>query len=745
MSTSSTSPETISGGMDERYFPDSNKASLVKNFRYNPDGGWRNDRGWEPLVEYPASPFVATPADIADMTGICRFLAIWTRHKGSEEYYVQEKNGSLFYEFGNIGVASTRRHVLASNRHIPRPDEPGTQLIPYGRFSLLLNGHDAMLKWWGRDVVYPFGFTQVPPTPVCLSVQKDYNQEEGYGDGEGDNNTLTGIAVQFSPNEYLGLGDPTKGSVNFYSYKSTFVTDTGSESPLSGTANVSWIINTDAMAAGGATEANANARKYGVMLNGLEPGPDGTVKRLIYRTKNKKDGITGAGDNYFLCGEIRDNTTRQFLDVKPDNDLVISAPKSTDSITISSSYKYGATWNGSLWLAGGDVLPTKMIYSNSGLPEQFNAFSTFDVGVREGGAITALVPYYDVLLVFRERCIDAVFTNSSGDGYTCTTINQTIGTTATGSISLVPGVGVIFINKDGFYILSGGLRGGASVDVVRASKGIEKELSRVSVNALCRATATYSDREKEYWCHFPVDGDTENTHGAVLNTITKEWSLRGDIDEDHEASFGIWTFTRLATDSSGWIIIGLKPNYFSNFFDTGYGLQVWSARKNWGAEFGIVAQEEGDNFDITWSLKPVGNCIWQSTWNDFGDDSVKKRILSVEVEMLTEGENTIELEWASDYNLDWISAGAVKPQIAEYNGTTNTDPTFDNGANIATWNVSKWQDHKPTRLRWDVKTGLVSYFAFRIKTTNVCNIIKYQTNFIGGTVKTPNVRMPGAS
>jgi hypothetical protein len=738
-------PDVIAGGIDQRYASVANSGTNVQNYRYSPDGGWRKDRGWEPLIKYPTNPsptFTLNAAELAVAKSPCRFLTTWARHGGSEEYYIQERAGILSYTYGNVGDATTAEIVLAKDRHLPRVDEPGTQFIPFGRFALLLNGHDAMLKWWGRAKVEPFGFILPTPTPYCLGVQVDYNRKEDANpDGNNINNNLNAIAVQFSAGSYLGLGDPATGSINAYSYKQTYVTDTGSESPLSDAANVSWTLLATATS-DDPDLVKANARKYGVMVQGLEPGPDGVVARRIYRTKNKKDGLTGAGDVYYFVCQIDDNTTRQYLDCIPDNELVTLAPSQSDSTTITSTYKYGAAWNGSMWLAGGDTVPTQVIYSVQGLPEQFPAFNFFDVGVRDGGHITALFPYYDVLLVFRQKAIDAVFTNAAGDGFTCTTINQSIGTIATNTIRLIPGIGVMFMNLDGVYLITGGMRGGASIEVTDVSFRFEKELSRISKNSLCRATAVYSDREKEYWVHFPVDGQTENTHGAVYSPVVNEWSLR--YAADTESSVSDWRFTQLAVDRTGYIIIGTLPSQTSNNLYPGMGLQVWSARHNAGDSMPYIVFQNVATVLYTGADAPVG--IWQSAWMDFGDDSVKKRVLSVEIETITEGNNEIELLWAADYSSEFVSAGTVAPKIGDYlNGTGPAqDATLTSGPNLATWDVSKWQDHKVTRMRWDVRTGLVSHFAFRVQSANTSTVIKYKVLYVGGSVTTPNTKMPGA-
>jgi hypothetical protein len=133
-------------------------------------------------------------------------------------------------------------------------------------------------------------------------------------------------------------------------------------------------------------------------------------------------------------------------------------------------------------------------------------------------------------------------------------------------------------------------------------------------------------------------------------------------------------------------------------------------------------------------------------WEDFGDDSVKKRILSVEVDALTMGNNPIELQWSQDYRWAWNSAGLVAPQIGDYVGSKEEQPTYSptTGPVVATWDSTYWEDPRVTRLRWDVRTGLVSHFQYQIISSNLMQIVRYQMNFLGSSVKTPNTRMPGA-
>ena len=762
-----TMQDVVAGGVDQRYYPDPNQASNVLNFRYYPNGGWRNDRGWEPLIPYSELPSTTTLATLEDLFAPCRFLQVIQRHQGSEEYYVQERNGNLFYEFGNEGTATTRKYVLATGRNLPKPSDPGTQAIPYGRFTLFMNGYNDMIKWWGREKVNQFGFYQNPPSPTILPVFPQYNKGLSSPAGTFGNTEVKGICIQFEPSDSLGLGDPAPGARSTYSYKVSYVTDTGSESPLSDVASVTWRTFPNSEEP---TDAQlATQKKYAVILTGLDPGHDGVVARRIYRTKNKKNGNDGAGDIFYFLTQIDENTSTSYVDSTPDNQLTIESPSVADSIIINTSYKFGATWNGSLWIAGGEGQPTMIRYSKSGLPEQYGAFDFFDVGVRDGGHITALYPYYDVLLVFRERTIDAVFVNAQGNGYSCTTINKDVGSIATNSIKLIPGQGVMFLNKDGFWLISGGLRGGATIAVTNMSAKIEPEMGRLSKNALSRATAAYSEREKEYWCHYPVDGRTENSRGVSYNITNNSWSFRG-LKEDKSNAQYRWTFSQITVDQSGYFILGTIP--FTEFGGAvtswkgypGVGLQVWSATRNWGSNFTITNLGQG-TYEVARSLVPVGICLWESVWYDFGDDSIKKRINTVELESISEGsrDSGIQLYWSSDWDWKENPAGKVSPLVGEIAYTTSDQWSFQSNTGAtstpppgrpAVWNTTgafgQWEDGRVTRLRWDTRTGLVSWFKFKLETgessagSPIIQISKFQINFIPGTVKTINTRMPGA-
>jgi hypothetical protein len=728
-----SSTEVTAGGVDQNLRPAKNHGSLVENFRNDDDLGYINDRGWEPLLNQPIIAGAVTEASYIETFSPVRFTQVWSRHQDAEVYYMYEKFGKLQYDFGNEGSSTGRNIVLDSNRNIPKVDDPGTQLVPYGRFALVMNGHDRPQKFWGRSIMEPFSWTSAPPAPRPLGVDPSVVAEGGVQSPlDGGSATLkfvTGSTV-------IGMGQTTLGDINLYSYRATFISNTGSESPLSAATSVTWVI-------GGNGSSNYQSYRFAICIQDMPIGPHGTVKRRLYRTKNKRDGQTGAGDVYYLVAEINENVSTFYIDVIPDNQLVTSIDTATFAQPISHGYKYGAAWNNQMWLAGGDANSTRIIFSKPNLPEEFPRFNYFDVGVRQGGAIRALYPYYNSLLVFRERAIDVITVAGVGsDGtpaYTISSLDQNIGTSATNTIQLVPDVGLVFLTRNGFYSITGGLQGGAVHRVQKISDPINKEMKRLTVTALARATAVYSDREKEYWCHYPADGGTENVRGAVLHTRSLQWSLRNSP---------AMKFTGLSVDPNGWIIMGLwnDPTIVKTA-QTGdkTGLQVWSAAPHWGHYLTYVSTSGQGTITYTVSQRPRGTSTWRSIWEDFGDSNIKKQVMHIEVEVVTSGDNEVELFFGRDHEDSYTSAGKVSPQTTENYGTTSSQPVYGPGANAkyaATWDKTKWTDGHVTRMRWDPKSEMCSHFLFELRSSGLFHILAYKIEYRPAGQKTIHQRGP---
>ena len=600
----------LASGMDERSLADRQTFFRLQNVVYNSAlMAWDTLWGWEPL-----RPWASGRAYSSDEATDIYSAACWYKASGRQEFIIQERSITnndaaisgklgLFWE-----LADGTETQLDIVRSYPNSNDPGTQYIPYGRFLIIINGKDAGLKFWGENKTTPFGIQKPPrpqlvgvdPTRACVDSSGNTstnNNGEPNDAGQGialvpnlwyekgewtiggeqykvpSGNTFTALAVQGWPvaKSYYGLGTYETEDRNSYSYKVAWVTDSGSESEASEAATITWQtpIKHDAL---NTNKDNLSPflLKYGVLINKLPIGPDNVVGRRIYRTKNKKDGETGAGDIYYLVAEIQDNITEHYADFIPDNELIFEEPGLTGATTIPSTVKYGTVFDSRLWLAGGDGAESIVYYSEKGQPEQFGGFSFFDVGVRDGGAITGLYAYSNILLIFRERSIDVVVPAAQG-GYSIIQLHPSIGTKATNTIQNVPGVGVMFLSYDGVYLIESRNSDSALPIIKKISSPIQKWFDRLMVSAMPRATAVYSPKWNEYWVHFPSDGSIYANIGAVFHTNLGGWSIRGATTESEA---GYYKFHRLFADRSGNVLIA--PSVYTTGGYGNVGIQIVS-------------------------------------------------------------------------------------------------------------------------------------------------------------------------
>lgn len=715
-------------GLDQRWKGGLGFADEVSNFRIDPDGlGWVCDRGLESWWKYPSNfNYVANGDTIATTMGFkVDALYIWEKSSTGQVYHLIEQNGTLYYFWGNKGQGSVYPNsgyyisdmiVLDRNRHKPKLGDISTQFIPYGNRLLIINGYDKPIWFSGNEDWRDFSFTIPTPTPTITPLQPDYLS---------GSKAETGTAFpNFAENNILGLGS-IDGNRNQYQYCMTYITADGAESPLSSPISMNWTVD---------SSKTAQERKFGLVI-GLPSAPKGAVARRIYRTKNMKTtGVSGSAvAQFYFLKEIEENSSKFFIDVVGDNQLVTLGPDLISSTRINTTYKFGATWNNRIWLSGGDSNPTRIIYSEAGIPEQFPAANFFEIGNTQGGHITAVHAYYNNLLIFRRNAIEII--RSTPQGFTLSTLTNNIGTTASNAIVSVPNLGVAFLNEDGIWLISGGMDGGSIVKVTKISDLLDKELNRLNKAALSKAIGAYSPKERELWIHFPADGSTVPNRGAVLHTDVNQFSQRFDTTGTFAEAFN---FSAMAVDTEGNFIIGTKPTWYNNaippqptgspLLPTSVGyvlgpLVVWSGGNKWGQyAYCNSYNQDSANYTVTENTtKPVSR--WESNWIDFGDNSAKYRIYSVEAEIISYGDNLLELEWATDYDRSFSTSSEQKMTLSERAFTVKEDPVFGpvdstvskNFFNIGT---SALQDGRIIRIRFDVSTGLISQFKFRLQTTS---------------------------
>ena len=704
--------EQSAGGMDQRFIAEANSATSILNMRVDDEGlGWVRDRGWEPYNP-PAgfSRFLAVDAQPIYS------LAVHSRNRGAEVYAIYEQAGQLLYEHG-IAVSSftAEKQYLDAGRTIPLPDDPGTQYVEHGRDLYIVNGSDAGLRFRGDKRVRGFGFTRDPGPPDVFGPDPDY-----YDSGSYPRNAAGTVALRMSRPRGLGSRDmASDGTQARYMYRIAWESETGSISPLSAPSTVVWQFSD-----------NSEQGAYAVLLRNLDQGDAGVVAIRIYRTKDLVNIGTQGEATYWFLDRIRVGS-EDYVDVTPDSQLVDPAPSLTDSITIPATLRYLESWDGRLWAAGGPGHEHRLMYSSASGPEQFGAFDFFDVGMRKGGAITALQSYLGCLLVFRERAIEVITPSMSTPGYRLSVLSPDVGTVATNTTTYVPGVGVLFLGYDGVRTITGQ---DTSLQLVRNSMKVSKDLRRMNRSAMARATAAWSPKEREWWCHYPADGSVTPNRGIVYHRDTDAWSVRAAVAG---SSPGAFQFNALAALPSGYFIFGCQTVNTSVIVNNpvlwNAGLQVWSASGREGLAWN-GALVDGSIYSL--SSTTLGNRVtgvWTSRWENFGTDVLLKSIRQVFVEGVTVGHNALQLDYAVDWTEKFTSAGSQSAAISSiYGGASEAAvygaaSTNDNGAVVGT---SAWTQEKVSRIRWDVATKAIGWFCWRITATDRFWVLRYRIGYV---------------
>lgn len=711
--------EELVSSVDTRLLPATTGAKRILNFRLD-GGAWRNDVGWEPLVPYDASFAVA---DIANDFGTIWWCGVWSRSQGAEQYYLYHRNGKLEYEWGNQGAASSARVTLSSSWTEPKVSEPGTQLISYGAFALFVNGVDAPFMFWGRARTTGFGWMRAPAAPRVLQVYPPHLDwtlgEQGNLAGKACipfpvwSTDASATAAPFSAapddgdvDKTLGIGSSTANSRNRYGIRIREVSETGSKSPWSEPVYVYWSPQQDSGSYG------YQLRKFGIVLTDIQQGRDGIVAIEIARTKD----IETAGELYYLEQTVYGNCVDQVVLFRGDEYLQLPIDIN-DSIARTNNWKGGAAWDSRLWLFD----DTLLVYSEALAPEQFSRTGYFEVGVRDGGQITAVAPYKDALVVVRERAIEVVSRRSEG-GYAISQISG-IGTMAARTIVDVPGIGLVFLSRRGLYAIVGDLYGeGAAFTVANIGRPLEEELRHLSGSAIARACAAYSEREDEYWCLFPSRGSPTPQRGIVIHAGDGVFSQRGPF-----------AFESICADPQGWFILGPHPQYntstpTSSTGAPGIGLQVWSQAPYWGHTLSYNSGAE------TWSAAelPRGTSEWISRQvSPRNDSSLKSKVVYIEVAMVATGQQEVELLWAIDGDYRFTSAGT---QVMVVDEVANVDALDDakygalaaGQAPVATWGSSVWAGERIVYKQWRVHLGQeCSTIQFKLVPSGLMAVISY--------------------
>lgn len=665
----------------------------IKNLRLDKKfAGLTNDRGWISYgVEINSS---AVPNE--DVVSIY----YWEKRQG-EDYLLYETTELI----SALGPQMSQVDIISKNSTTPLApgfgsnlfqNTPNTIYLPLGNSLGIFNvdGY-APQKYYGTERIEQFGWVARPnpPLPIGPTGRDDLGDcdpkhlfaDDFYyattGDKLDDTPGIDGagnkLDIVVDPRNSVGLGStslseegdwrtvpaPTDStpdadfvqpiyhadpkSLSSYAYKVSFISSTGSESPLSSTSPViTWFSpdliydSTKAIKGGGLSLYNAGVHhtyKYIIPLTNIPRGPEGTISRRLYRTRNMVGSAANSAigidlstnENFFYLDEIPNNVETDYIDMTSDNILGSQAPKSTDSIIVSYNADAATSFQGRTMLARGN----EVVYSQVNQPEQFGAFNRLTVSLSDGDRITGLVAYKEYCVVLKTSGIDIITQSKLNQNYlTIKNISNTAGCIAPKTAKVVTGVGLIYLGKDGFkkLIINNNHPRIEPIDV-----GFETYVEEINdVVGIQKAEAVYNERDREYWCIAPVNGAVYNNKGFILNLDTMGWSLREDVPAQC-----------LTYGAEGYVIFG------SNARKRGVGtpatlngttgLQVWQ---------GIPANGALELLPETYQLNvPLAN-EYVSDWFDFGLPENVKKVFRVELHCMLTGDIQATLNSFIDFD-----------------------------------------------------------------------------------------------
>jgi hypothetical protein len=705
----------VAGGLEEQLPQQPANAERIENWRVDRrSGGWSSRLGYEPY----------RPGLVGDWAPFTNDGPVYGLHcaqhlaGGAREsvLYCEGGNLHLLYEAGSTSGAPAQI-TLQSGRSIPAATEPGPSFLDTPHGTVVCNGYDrpVLVNPWPintspipafavRFLIRQLGFDGIPPAPQPRRVQPMPVSVASSTITGGGAVTLWCLAdaEAISDGARWGLGFENNttgapGQKTTVGYSIAHILNTGSEGPRSPIAQTSWEL-----------EDNAEGFKYAVALE-VPEGPPGTVARKVYRTANYSDDSPTPDDTtLYFVGLIRNNVDGFYFDAVGSAALDDPAPIVNPGPFPAPRARFPAMFKQCLFLDGGVDDPYTLYYSAPSKIEQFSSLQSLELG-SEAGGITALYGDYTKLIVFRERGIDVV----EGDfvaGFTVSSIDRTLQCRAPHSVQRVPGLGLVFLAVDGVYALTGGLQGGAIIDMVKLSQGYDDTISRITPDCQAKAVSIYSAATREYHLYVPVDGNDRPNLGLVLhidklqrNPDISAWSTR--------KGFPVGC---LASTQSGAVLFGHHTGNETGNSSSERGIFVLSGRRNLGGTVPVP--------DV-FTLGPRPGSLYRSAWNDFGDPQLLKQVQYVTIWVMTTGNPEVTLRWYKDFNLTATTERTYVMQPPDQ----ATLPVYGQAVLDASGVV--YRNERLVPLRYAVAVQSCAHFAFEVETTDDIVLIGFEYGF----------------
>ena len=473
--------------------------------------GWNKD--WRLLVGDDSSALYRLSLESADRP---KFQTQFTVTPNGVVITIQERR-SLFYDgytVGELGYAqapgaptglgpksdlshSKEASTASGNRGFT--DVPNSRGYAYSGVSADGSINTDALTWGNNRL----GF--INRTAVASS------EDTASGLGTGKVNTIGGV---------LEAGE--------WRAKVQWIDRWGNLSPLSTRSNPVACSRQENITSERTKDGNEDAArmKFAVAWTDIATGPDGTVGRLLYRTR---DQLNSGIPTYFQIpgyateasttfATIEDNHCGMYPDNIPDSWLILPATE-VDPVP---QFRLSALALGRLWVANyGDGVGRGAIRAS--MPGRWGTFKSNDVEIypdTQGSEVTALHAISGGLLVFTSESCFLVTMSDDGEGFRAATLSNAIGCVGPNAIATMAGGVTAWLSSKGVFTWDG-------EKLEEISAPIRKRIKRPNSTWRVRASAAVDKETGEFRLWVPEDGSRENNLCLVYDAVG--WRERNDV------------------------------------------------------------------------------------------------------------------------------------------------------------------------------------------------------------------------
>jgi len=274
--------------------------------------------------------------------------------------------------------------------------------------------------------------------------------------------------------------------------------------------------------------AQADDVRKQIAWTGIDRGPERTIGRVLYRTKDLKNSGTtelfrltqDATSSGIAFATLPDNLTSTYPDNIPDAWLLSRAPE----VVPVPSFKLCRVAFGRLWIANTGNSPGLIRPSLPG------RWGTFPVNQElypdpNGDEVTGLWRTSAGLLAFTSKSTYLIYPSDGGEGFQSVTISGEHGCTAPSSLATLKDGTVVWLGEDGFYAFAGKESYDRSTQII--STDIELFVKRVTRSRRRQATGVVDTFTGEYRCWVSLDGS--KTNNFCFTYDGNGWRSRTDV------------------------------------------------------------------------------------------------------------------------------------------------------------------------------------------------------------------------